>query len=72
MVPAMALPTFDIDTPMAYHVAQHNILQRLDAGDDAGTVREEWRQTIERILDNHLAGHDALGFVTAPALGPVD
>ncbi|MFF0242514.1 hypothetical protein ACFYRW_20170 [Rhodococcus pyridinivorans] len=68
----MALPTFDIDTPMAYHVAQHNILQRLDAGDDAGTVREGWRQAIERIIDNHLAGNDALSFVTAPALGPVD
>ncbi|MGU3583485.1 hypothetical protein ACLBYD_09920, partial [Rhodococcus sp. C26F] len=68
----MALPTFDIDTPIAYRVAQHNILQRLDAGDDAGTVREEWRQTIERIIDNHLAGHDALTFVTAPALAPVD
>ncbi|KSZ57471.1 hypothetical protein Z045_17790 [Rhodococcus pyridinivorans KG-16] len=68
----MALPSFDIDTPTAYHVAQHNILQRLDAGDDAGTVREEWRQAIERIIDNHLAGHDALSFVTAPALGPVD
>jgi len=35
-------------------------------------VREEWRQAIERIIDNHLAGHDALSFVTAPALGPVD
>lgn len=65
----MALPSFDIDTRMAYHVAQQNILQRLDAGADIDDVRAQWRQTIDRIIDHRIAGEDALVFVRAPELG---
>jgi hypothetical protein len=66
----MALSSFDIDTPMAYHVAQQNIVQRLDLGDDVDDVREQWLQTIDRIFANRVAGNDALVFVRAPELGP--
>ncbi|MCZ1075278.1 MULTISPECIES: hypothetical protein [Rhodococcus] len=66
----MALSSFDIDTPMAYHVAQQNILHRLDAGADVDDVRAQWQQTIDRIVDTRVAGDDALVFVRAPELGP--
>lgn len=66
----MALSSFDIDTPMAYHVVQQNIVQRLDAGEAVDDVREQWQQTIDRIVDTRVAGDDALVFVRAPEPGP--
>ncbi|QIX53953.1 hypothetical protein [Rhodococcus sp. DMU1] len=65
----MAQPPFKIDTPLAYHLAQRDILLRLDAGADAEHVRSQWKDTIDRIVDTRLDDGDALVFVTTPEHG---
>lgn len=72
MCSSMAQPSFDIDTPLAYHLAQRDILLRLDAGADAEHVRSQWKDTIDRIVDNRLDAGDAFVFVTVPEHGQDD